>query len=387
MAEKNNTQENKQNQSHAAAESSSHTATASAHQQSLMPPPFQLKASAQLKEGAQEGEVSQPSSYLMASGAAAPPSASAIQMRPDRTASDAAREQHDKRGQDNPYDAGIEVSPGWEDNDLTPPEIAHDHGFLDDGNGNIDESKREDPTWTDRLNRLKWIGKLEAAEALRPDLIDGTRAYRHFLYGGGADYSVNYERFIAGDSSGATALQSAIEDTMDHAIGRHDDIIAASPDNVPSSSSFQFRSDPITVGGDNRYPYPATENWQKAIGGHSVWIEADVSVEVDEASGTRTFSINMTLHAEDRYNFNPSQQDIATGIPDSDNGRFEITGLGHEFMQRASVTREIEQTRPFSTVSSEENDEKTSDTDVDGGPRMTPRAPRRAVAGGARRRS
>ena len=32
---------------------------------------------------------------------------------------------------------------------------------------------------------------------------------------------------------------------------------------------------------------------------------------------------------------------IATGIPDSDNGRFEQSGLGHEFLQLASLRRKL----------------------------------------------
>lgn len=31
--------------------------------------------------------------------------------------------------------------------------------------------------------------------------------------------------------------------------------------------------------------------------------------------------------------------DIATGIPDSDNGRFEITGLGHQYDNLSTLRR------------------------------------------------
>ncbi len=47
----------------------------------------------------------------------------------------------------------------------------------------------------------------------------------------------------------------------------------------------------------------------------------------------------MTLHAEDRYNFNPGATDIATGIPDSANGVFELTGLAKQYMNYATLTR------------------------------------------------
>lgn len=41
------------------------------------------------------------------------------------------------------------------------------------------------------------------------------------------------------------------------------------------------------MGSDGRCPYPATENWQKTIGGHSIWSELDVPVEVEEARAGR----------------------------------------------------------------------------------------------------
>lgn len=48
---------------------------------------------------------------------------------------------------------------------------------------------------------------------------------------------------------------------------------------------------------------------------------------------------DITIHAEDRYNFNPGAKDIATGIPDSANGRFELCGLAHQYMNYGRVTR------------------------------------------------
>jgi len=49
----------------------------------------------------------------------------------------------------------------------------------------------------------------------------------------------------------------------------------------------------------------------------------------------------MTLHAEDRYNFNPGMHDIATGIPDSANGEFELSGLGHQYMNYSTLVRNL----------------------------------------------
>lgn len=52
--------------------------------------------------------------------------------------------------------------------------------------------------------------------------------------------------------------------------------------------------------------------------------------------------LNITIYAEDMYNFNPKQKDISTGIPDSENGRFEVVGLGHEYINKTTVFRKVD---------------------------------------------
>ena len=241
---------------------------------------------------------------------------------------------------------------------LTPPTIRHDHGFLDDGSGNIDESLRESPTMSDGVELLKWTAKLNAAELLRPDLIDGTSAYRHFLYGGGTTRTFNYERFIANDVAGAVVLNSVIEDARMHARDRHN--VYMLNNSNPTNTAFVFRSNPIGVGNDARYPYPGTENWQKAIGAHTIWFEANVDVALNHRNITmassseivsRTFNVHITIHVEDRYNFNPGAADIATGSPDAANGRFEITGLGQEYLNQSEISRTIHWNEGIDTVS------------------------------------
>ncbi len=271
---------------------------------------------------------------------------------------DEAREQHEKRDEDTPHSFPTSTYADYIEHDGEAPEIAHDHGFLDDGSGNVDESRRREPTMGDHFARLKWLAKLEVAEALRPDLVDGTSAYRHFLFGGGRQREFDYQRFIDDDSSGARVWQSVLEDARFAAVEYHDGLMGSTP--RAGTWTFRLRTDPVGVGSDGRYPYPATENWQKAIGGHSIWSELDVTVEVEEAprraraageaegeaeasvAYIRRFEVDLTLHMEDMYNFNPGQADIASGIPDDDNGRFEITGLGHEFLQVATLERGFE---------------------------------------------
>jgi hypothetical protein len=56
--------------------------------------------------------------------------------------------------------------------------------------------------------------------------------------------------------------------------------------------------------------------------------------------GTPTiFEAVMNLNAEDRYNFNPGMKDLTTGIEDDENGKFERTGLGHQFTSYSSIQR------------------------------------------------
>lgn len=278
------------------------------------------------------------------------------------SANSTLRTKHEERGKDTPDTAPPAVHANFVDADGNTPVIAHDHGFLDDGNGNIDPTKRRDATFSDYVALAKWTAMLEGAELLRPDLVDGTSAYRHFLDGGGATRTIDYQRFIDGDSSGATVLASAMEDAKQAAIGKHDGMIAGQAP-TPGKTSFKMRTDPIAVGSDGRYPYPATENWQKAIGAHHIWLEIDVTVDTAQivsqppgvdgsapvcaptgdsaVSYQRNFSVNVTLHMEDMYNFNPGAADIATGAPDADNGRFEETGLGHEYLNVATLNRQF----------------------------------------------
>lgn len=259
-----------------------------------------------------------------------------------------ARGQHEKRGVDQPAPAPsrikeIRFTLGVQGR----PAIRHDHGFLDDGNGNIDIRKRRAPTAEDRLLLAKWIAKLEVAEAVRPDLVDGTTTYRHFLFGRGMKRTLNYERFVQNDSSGQRALGSAIEDTATAALEFHLQRLPFSP-SKPIRDSFRFQSQVISVGGsDLRYPYPATENWQKAIGAHFIWLDAAATVNVNPSAKVRSLDVQMTLHAEDMYNFNPGAVDIATHTPDAENGRFELCGLGHEYLNTAILTRSLSFKVPF----------------------------------------
>jgi hypothetical protein len=191
-----------------------------------------------------------------------------------------------------------------------------------------------------------WAAILEAGEAGQRvpfvphnDLPDALAAYRHFLYGKGADSTFSYERYVASDTSGRTTLNNAVLDVRRGVENLARTRLAGAP------PSFQFRSGPIRCGDKNDldlltlFPYPATENWAKAIGGHVIWFSGLVTLtgSIPEQS----YTVMLTLHAEDRYNFNPGDEDIETGIPDSANGVFEPTGLAQQFTSYSTLTRTL----------------------------------------------
>lgn len=265
-----------------------------------------------------------------------------------KMATDKAREQHEKRGKDTLSPKRSSAYLQFTEGSPVRPSIHHDHGFLDDGTGKIDDSKRRPPTEEDYEAFAKWLAMLEGAELLRPDMIDATAAYRHFLFGNGRDRGFDYNRFLEGDSSGERIGKSLVEDTCAAAIELHDKM-KHRPSSGERVDTFSITSDVLGAGPiydeqngtDRRYPYPATENWQKTIGAHFIWVDGQVNVRVDPAAKQRHFSITMTVHVEDMYNFNPGASDIATAVPDSENGRFELTGIGHEFLHYSTIERTI----------------------------------------------
>ena len=246
-----------------------------------------------------------------------------------------AREQHEKRGKDNTYTRGSgSFIPFKLVDKIEAPVMEFDHGFLTGKDGKLDLSKKQDPEFADYLAYMKWDAKVSAAEILRPDLKDATRAYRNFLSGLGFPMFFEYEKYVKEDKAGKILLESAVEDCIAAALEISD---------VTRKPEFLFQTDPIPVGAkdkpNSRYPYAGTENWQKAIGAHKLWIEAKAKIGIED--GKREFEVLMTIHAKDRYNFNPGDHDIATGIADAENGRFEVTGLGKEFDSTASLRRKL----------------------------------------------
>ena len=176
------------------------------------------------------------------------------------------------------------------------------------------------------------------------DLPDALPAYRHFLDGNGAERTFSYERYVRHHRSGEVTLRTMIRE------GRHAAYDLWIARRNRAQGTFQFTGTDINAGieGSISMPYPSTENWQKAIGGHDIWLSGTVSVGIPEIvtqtecrEGPPRFEMELTLHVEDMYNFNPGQADLATGIPDADNGRLATSGLGHQYLHKSTLVRTV----------------------------------------------
>jgi len=172
----------------------------------------------------------------------------------------------------------------------------------------------------DYVAAAEWQAKLAGAQVLRPDLADATAAYAHYWGNTGSPLQVNYAKAYRDDS--------AVRSNVDSEIAR----TAAAVDRMAAGGATTFSvTGPAHAAGQ----YPVTENWQKTIGAYQQWSSADVKVEGNQVTMT------VTVHAEDHYNFNRGQSDIASGAPDNANGRFTELGWAKPFDTHGEITRTI----------------------------------------------
>ena len=157
------------------------------------------------------------------------------------------------------------------------------------------------------------------AKATRSDLEDGTAAYYHYWFGEGQPLAVNYEKAYQQDA----VIRRWADNELRAARWAAERLYLRS-----GQTSFQMTGDRVDVR-DN----PATENWQKTLGMHFMWVTADVKVDGNRLTATATVNVR------DWYNFNPGGKDIATGWPDDSNGRFSTIGWAKEFETHGSLQR------------------------------------------------
>lgn len=229
------------------------------------------------------------------------------------------------------------------------PDIHHDNGFLQNPNDPSDPNPipTREPTeaerkyYDDQVNQAEWANRLRHVPFA--DKVDGRLgldnalpAYEHFLKGKGADREFDYGEYLNNDPAGIATRDRVVGETRaaaDALLGDLDQKVGSNPGD---SVTFQIRSDAMTSGKDG-FGYPETEDWQKTIGGHSFWSSAEVTVTRND-DGSLSARAEVTMQAEDRYNFNPNQQDIKTQVPDSERGVLEETGLAHQYTQRGKAT-------------------------------------------------
>lgn len=231
----------------------------------------------------------------------------------------------------------------------TRPKIHHDNGFLQNPNDPSDPTPMatRKPTSDERRYYAAEVIKAEAAGKLsklpfldkldsRLGLDNALEAYKHFLTGNGADFKFDLNAYLHDDKNGQHTLAKVMGDVRGAADDLLRDLDRSVGPNPGDSVSFQIHSDVMATEKDG-FRYPASEDWQKAIGGHSFWSSADITV-TRNADGTLDAKATVTIEAEDRYNFNPGQKDIATNVPDSERGVLEQTGLAHQFTQTGKAS-------------------------------------------------
>ena len=204
-----------------------------------------------------------------------------------------------------------------------PGPIRRDNGFLQNPLDPTDPTPQATrPAGAlDHLSYATWsvVERLIAATPRGRRMPDALALYRHFLEGSGTPLTVDYSRFLREDPGGARVLTSISEDLRRAA--------TEAMERDPVDACTLFTSDLVRVGRSERYPYPGTENWQKTLGAHHLYAEADVSMD----RTARSIHARVTLRAVDRYNFNPGDYDSGSGLPDSWNGRLEQSGLAKQF--------------------------------------------------------
>ncbi|MGV9415866.1 hypothetical protein ACWDOP_38720 [Nocardia sp. NPDC003693] len=177
----------------------------------------------------------------------------------------------------------------------------------------------EDATLEDYKNLAIWKAKLLAGEVGKSELDDATAAYRRYLENSGEKLEIDFEEAYREDP--------AIKSVVDSEISR----AAQAADLIAKQGNSEFQ----ITGGSYDVRNPSTENWQKTIGAHQEWSHSNVRVDGNKVT------MEITVEAMDYYNFNKGANDIATGIPDDDNGRFAEVGLASPFETEGKITRTV----------------------------------------------
>lgn len=181
-------------------------------------------------------------------------------------------------------------------------------------------SKKGQDTWSDHKSWWKWEAMLRGAQTLRPDLDDALPMYEHYRDKSGTSMTFDFEEGYKEDAG----IRREVNGEMSRTLTSANELVKE------GHTSIDFHSGVKESGKNN---YPETENWQKTVGGYSYYSDSQLKVDGD------TVTLTTTMAAKDRWNFDRKKQDMGTGVPDSENGRFEELGWAKSFETSGTVTR------------------------------------------------
>ncbi|MFI1238612.1 hypothetical protein [Nocardia salmonicida] len=193
--------------------------------------------------------------------------------------------------------------------DPKAPKLKHDDTFI---------YNSKDSNFQDWLDKQKWQAKLLGGEYIKSELDDATALYRHYWDNNGEKIAFDYDEAYKEDPTVRGSVDTEVAN------------MAAAADYFARTGNKNFK-----ITGDPTTGSTSTENWQKTIGDYQQWSHANARVE-----GNRVV-MDVTVEAADYYNFDKDKSDIATGAPDSDNGRFAEIGWAKPFESHGSVTRTV----------------------------------------------
>ncbi|WP_326820700.1 WXG100-like domain-containing protein [Streptosporangium sp. NBC_01756] len=198
--------------------------------------------------------------------------------------------------------------------DLGPP---RDPGIPYDDPWPYDPDAR--PSSGDYALWYKWQALLQGEEAM-PGYDEAAATFKHYLDGSGSDYRIDYDKAYHEDKAVREAVDAEIRRAQENAERLY---------RETGHRDFQMTGEPVKVTDS------ATKNWEFALGRHSIWGSSDVKVNGDQAT------MEVTVHAYDRYNFNREDKWI-----NQENGRFETLGWARSYDTYGTLTRTVTWTLP-----------------------------------------
>ncbi|MGV9598339.1 WXG100-like domain-containing protein [Streptosporangium sandarakinum] len=175
------------------------------------------------------------------------------------------------------------------------------------------------PSLDDHAAWHKWRA-LQLAEEATPGFDEAAATFKHYLEGDGSDYRIDYDKAYRDDKLIRDAVDAEIRRAQENVERIH---------RETGRRDFQMTGEPTAI------KQTETKNWEFALGRHSIWGSADVRIDGDQAT------MDITVHAYDRYNFNREDKWI-----NQENGRFETLGWARSYDTHGSLKRRITWTLP-----------------------------------------